>query len=600
MSSIASTISFQDALRNAYEGKWQLPEFQRDVKWKRKQNMLLFDSLRNNFPIGTFLTAQKGTIENIKPLKFTDTSKKNDLELLVLDGQQRITAGIQLFFANKNFHNERQKTFYYIDLNKLQQIIDEYSEVEGHFNPNDDLNIEEFGNYLDADSGYIVPRSGLKDLFNPFISKGLVSTALLHADNEDSFYTYKSEYLTKHPDREILMNVFIKLFRKNKKYDTQVPNITVKTTDTKILTRIFSTLNNTGISLTPFEITISEMYGQGVDLNRDIQTATSNSLYYQNFDTDKNLVLQACILLSGQDKGHKKTDLPKSLNKDIWENNKDKAFKSIELTAKFLTQELGVGLDSTSDFVPYETALLPLVYLFSKYNPYEIEEKKKHLLSEIAKYYFVSTALKLRFTEGASSKQIIDKKALVSAYEKNDKRIIDEAMGEKKFTGLKEVTKSGAKGRIMLCIQSANDLLDPLTDSRISLSDKPEVHHIFPQSYIKNDFNIPLKDLRYSPNHISNLMIVQKSTNIEFGDKNPAEQIEKVSRQREDYEVVFGRHLISKKSLEILKRKKKSHKDYYEFIEQRSLDIIIHIKDRYKIEAVSDDEGSMDSDEDAE
>ena len=63
-------IPYLESIKLAYEGVWQLPQFQRDVKWKQKQIRLLFDSLRNDYPIGTFLSAEKNAISNIRPFRY--------------------------------------------------------------------------------------------------------------------------------------------------------------------------------------------------------------------------------------------------------------------------------------------------------------------------------------------------------------------------------------------------------------------------------------------------------------------------------------------------------------------------------------------------
>src|SRR5258708_20697992 len=90
-----------DLIRQATEGKLKLPAFQREWKWKRKQVMELFDSLRNQYPIGSFLTAKVGAELNLSPRTFAftgDAAEKGSPAHVVLDGQQRITAGIQLFY----------------------------------------------------------------------------------------------------------------------------------------------------------------------------------------------------------------------------------------------------------------------------------------------------------------------------------------------------------------------------------------------------------------------------------------------------------------------------------------------------------------------
>jgi uncharacterized protein with ParB-like and HNH nuclease domain len=95
---------YLDLIRQATEGKLKLPAFQRDWKWHRKQVVELFDSLRNRYPIGSFLTAKVGGELNLSPKAFAFTEEAAERESpaqVVLDGQQRITAGIQLLLGRQ-------------------------------------------------------------------------------------------------------------------------------------------------------------------------------------------------------------------------------------------------------------------------------------------------------------------------------------------------------------------------------------------------------------------------------------------------------------------------------------------------------------------
>ncbi len=595
-SSSVSTINYQKALDKAFSGEWQLPQFQRDVKWKVKQNILLFDSLRSDFPIGTFLTAKEGAITNVKPFNFSDDPsklKKPELfELLLLDGQQRITAGIQLFYADKN----KQGTTYYIDLNRLEALLVEYKAANKSFDIDDDDNIKHFSEELDSDSGYLVAKQNVGDPYSFFKKKGLVFTALLRKSNESHWDTYKASYLAKYPSNKRLIEIFQILFRGNVTFDPIIPNIVVDSKEAKVLTRIFSTLNNSGTSLTPFEITVSEMYGENIDLVSDINDFISSSMYLPRIDRDKNMILQACLMISGSTgNNHKKTNLPKSMNKDIWTKNKEDAFKSIEKLGEFLTKEMGVGLDHSSIYVPYDTALLPLIYIFNRYDESKMTNADRTSFFKIIKYYFVSSALRLRFTEGATSKQTVDKDLLVRAIDTKDIKVIDDSL-DKQFYGLDEVTNSGAKGKIMLCIQNANHLKDVLTANNISLSKDHEIHHIFPQSLLKTFSN-----LKFSPNHIANLMVTDPATNKQFSHKDPVDQVNMSKSMHSNYKDLYRAHFVTDDALKLMEKPSKTREDYHKFIEERIKTMLKHVEVTYGINSVKTDldDKEIDSDEDS-
>ena len=97
-------------------GEVQLPEFQRKFKWKQAQVKLLFDSIRLNYPIGSVILLQTGPHVDLphRPMRGTEnTVKTNEPDYLILDGQQRLTAAIDLYFSVS-----KHSTMYYIDLIK--------------------------------------------------------------------------------------------------------------------------------------------------------------------------------------------------------------------------------------------------------------------------------------------------------------------------------------------------------------------------------------------------------------------------------------------------------------------------------------------------
>jgi hypothetical protein len=76
------TVSVAEAVRNALEGRWGIPEFQREFVWRPKQICDLADSLWLGYPVGSLLLW-------IPP---DDRKDPEDAFAWVADGQQRLTA----------------------------------------------------------------------------------------------------------------------------------------------------------------------------------------------------------------------------------------------------------------------------------------------------------------------------------------------------------------------------------------------------------------------------------------------------------------------------------------------------------------------------
>ena len=84
MKSKNESLSFKTAVENALNGQWVLPAFQRDLKWKRNQNILLFDSLRSGYPVGTLLCAKAGALTKHRLFEHCNAEDSEDFEYFVL------------------------------------------------------------------------------------------------------------------------------------------------------------------------------------------------------------------------------------------------------------------------------------------------------------------------------------------------------------------------------------------------------------------------------------------------------------------------------------------------------------------------------------
>jgi hypothetical protein len=93
-------LHLRDLLKWVRQGRVRIPRFQRDFTWDRGRMLNLFDSIRQQYPIGTLLfwesTKPRPMSADLGPLRLPDFQGG---KLLVLDGQQRLTtlAGVLLF-----------------------------------------------------------------------------------------------------------------------------------------------------------------------------------------------------------------------------------------------------------------------------------------------------------------------------------------------------------------------------------------------------------------------------------------------------------------------------------------------------------------------
>ena len=113
-----------EILRQAQEGRLQLPDFQRSYVWGDRDVRALIGSIARGFPVGALLTLETGGEVRFKPrvIEGLDDPQR-DPDTLLLDGQQRITSLYQALHSSKPVQarktNETMvERHYYLDMRK--------------------------------------------------------------------------------------------------------------------------------------------------------------------------------------------------------------------------------------------------------------------------------------------------------------------------------------------------------------------------------------------------------------------------------------------------------------------------------------------------
>ena len=122
---VALPIKLAKLLGDADEGILQLPDFQRSYVWGEEDIRNLIASVAKGYPIGAFLSLQTGGEVRFKPrlLEGVDSngSKHSSPEVLLLDGQQRLTSLYQTFYSKnpvrtRNARGQEVNRYYYLDI----------------------------------------------------------------------------------------------------------------------------------------------------------------------------------------------------------------------------------------------------------------------------------------------------------------------------------------------------------------------------------------------------------------------------------------------------------------------------------------------------
>lgn len=580
----SSARSYRDLVSDAHEGKLKLPAFQRGWRWRTDKVIKLFDSLRQGYPIGALLFL-KGENSLLAPRTFEGASStaSKDADFLVLDGQQRLTAGIHLFYAT----GQKQ---YYLRLDRLLEMCNE-KKVD-YLNKE---SIQRFVHDLDETDGYIMSRTRISDPRSLLVKKHLLCTSIL-ADSGELNMAILS-YLKQYPDRSDFAWGLIAPYFSLAKTDT-VPVIEIESaTQIESISRIFTTLNTTGQMLTPFELVVSILYPKSIDLAQDIKDLRESGKFYPNMDATGEILLQTIAMLGNKEP--KKANLPKTITAELYLQNKLAAYEALEALGRFLTERLGAGLDSAKvDMVPYDAVFAPMALALKAIT--EGDLKGADLISAERKLtrWYVGTALSQRYQEGVHSKQAND-------YNDFIRWLADDTAAPPYITDVRvprllRHSPNGAIGKLIRGLMNFRNPKDPVSANIIGYRPgafPTEKHHIFPTKYLPGIDGWAKGD---KGDLILNLMLLDADTNRRWINGNPADHIQQATKVQSSSSVSESYRLqfIENTALDVLKRPQKNKTDFDEFLVLREKTIQEFLSQTFQFSIAGTEE--LEEDEDSE
>jgi len=115
----------RDLLRSIAVGKIQLPDFQREWKWDDERIRALIATVTLDYPLGVIMTLETGgdTQFRARTLAGVKVDPGVEPDLLLLDGQQRLTSLVQALYldqpvATVDARDRRIERWYYLDIDK--------------------------------------------------------------------------------------------------------------------------------------------------------------------------------------------------------------------------------------------------------------------------------------------------------------------------------------------------------------------------------------------------------------------------------------------------------------------------------------------------
>lgn len=117
--------NLKDVLTEVASGALQLPDFQREWKWDDERIRALIATVTLKYPLGVVMSLHTGGTSQFKPrtLKGAESAEGRTPDLLLLDGQQRMTSLFQALHhdapvATVDSRGNDLKCWYYVDIAK--------------------------------------------------------------------------------------------------------------------------------------------------------------------------------------------------------------------------------------------------------------------------------------------------------------------------------------------------------------------------------------------------------------------------------------------------------------------------------------------------
>lgn len=345
-------------LQEFEKGSFQIPSFQRDFLWSQDDIKELFDSIRNNYPIGSILfwkplensTSWKEQ-SNIGPYTIINDNQNND-PVYILDGFQRLSSLFGCLTNPKKFNEENLK----FDQKKFDE----------KFNLFYDLEEEQFV-YLRQNSKNLFYQIPVYIFMNSIDFRQYARKEFEKIDNEKD--------IEKYYDRaDALGQIFT---------NYQIASVDITDANIEEAVEIFRRVNEKGLPISKDWI-VSAITNQGdFRLGTEIDNLL-NELKQYNFEHIKRDVIFQCIQNSfGKIYfDYKIEDLVK---RDDFIDITRKTIENIKKAVKFLYEHLAV---LNSKLIPYNSQL---IFITTFFNSLDNEEPTENQILSLKKWFWTTS-----------------------------------------------------------------------------------------------------------------------------------------------------------------------------------------------------------------
>lgn len=549
-------------IEDVENGKIQLPDFQRGWVWDDEHIRSLLISVARSFPIGSVMLLQTGgnLRFQVRPIEGVNPSDiSNEVENLILDGQQRLTSLFQsLKFKKPVQTKDGQKKlisrFYYFDINK---ILSENGTWEQSLISVDEnkRTWKNFGREIELDLS--TENDEYEKMFFP-------CNQIL---NSDSWEEGLNEF-----DRDkfpLYMKFRKKILKAFREYEIPIIEL-LKDTTKEAVCLVFEKVNTGGVQLSVFELMTATYAADNFNLRNDwfVDDNLNHKKCRKNKfkekallrDVDTNEFLQGLSILFSytnrlkdiQDGKKGKEIRPVSAKREHVLDLPLSAYKewADKLTTGFFEADRFLRMEGFHDpkFLPYRTQLIPLSTVMVHLGDRWLEPV---IYNKLSQWYWCGVFGEL-YGSASETRIALDHLELlawiIDDTSKIPSTIIAAGFQKSRLDTLRTRTSAAYRGLyVLLQRNGSKDFFWKAKIKELDRDDcKIDIHHIFPQAWCKDN---SIEERVY--NAIVNKTPISYKANRMIGGKAPSEYLNKLQNHQsvqlseQDMNDILKTHLIN-------------------------------------------------------
>ncbi|MGT2463650.1 GmrSD restriction endonuclease domain-containing protein [Sinomonas atrocyanea] len=406
-------------------GEIVLPEFQREFVWDTTAVKQLIATCLTGWPIGSLLLLPGKSKIFFKVREFYSAPPaKAEFQLVVLDGQQRLTSLYQALYGRGDF-------LYGITFASLRS----------------DQSIEELEDALVS-----VPAERWRRMYPDPKSEykaGLVPVTVLRQASD--FYQWRDQALVGEPsdERERLTDLYVSLLSGLDRYE--VPAVVIDDdVHPEAVARIFERVNRLGQPLGTFDLVVAKSFTPEFNLRDEWDRAQIDRPRLADFLRGDGLPVLSVIALQvrGSLRQHDVLQLTGASVRDYWR----KAVDSLDQAIAYMQTQLGIW---KPDWLPYKAQLSVVGCLALNH----VLEMNRENVSR----WFWTSVFRGRYDVASNTRAVEDYDKLA----KGEASSVGEILLDPEVLFAANRRQFGAIHRGLICLMATNDPIDPFTHQQL-------------------------------------------------------------------------------------------------------------------------------------